>query len=93
MKREVLTLKRKLKSWYFPKKPPTFKIILEEEIEQVSSLDYLGSLVTSDGKCLRDKKKRIALAKQTMMFNNKKTILTNKKISIETKKRFLNIYV
>ena len=94
MKREVSTLtKRKLKSWYFPKQKhqQTCKIILEEELEQVSSFDYLGSLVTSDGKCLRDIKKRIALAKQA--FNNKKTTLTNKKISIETKKRFLKIYV
>ena len=92
MKRGLNMNKKKLKSWYSPKKktPPTCKIILEEELEQVSSVDHLDSLVTSDGKCLKDTKKRIALAKQAF---NKKTILTNKKISIETKKRFLKIYV
>ena len=92
-KRGLNINKKKTKIMAFSKKetPPTYKIILEEELEQVSSFDYLGSLVTSDKKCLRNIKKRIALAKQA--FNNKKTILTNKKISIQIKKRFLKIYI
>ena len=70
-KRGLNINKKKTKIMVFSKKetPPTCKIILEEELELVSSFDYLGSLVTSDGKCLRDIKKRIALAKQA--FNNK----------------------
>ena len=95
MKKRGLNIsKKKTKIMVFSKKatPPSCKIKLDtEELEQVFSFDYLGSLITCDGRCLRDIKRQIALAKKA--FNSKMTILTNKKISLETKKRFLRTYV
>ena len=60
-------------------------------IEQVESFNYLGSLLTSDCKCDREIKRRIALAKKSFM--NKKSIITNKVMSIESKKRFIKCFV
>ena len=37
----------------------------DEEIKQVEKFNYLGSLITSDGKCDSEIKKRIAMAKDT----------------------------
>ena len=37
----------------------------DEEIKQVEKFNYLGSLITSDGKCDAEIKKRIAMTKDT----------------------------
>ena len=71
---------------------PKCKIIMDgEELEQIEHFNYLGSELTTDGRSTKDIRKRIVLAKQA--FNNMKSILANKKITIKTKKRFLQIYI
>ena len=46
--------------------------------------------MTSDVRCDKDIKRRIAIAKKTFM---EKKNFTNSKISIETRKRFLKCYI
>ena len=71
---------------------PTCNIYLgNEKIKQVQEFEYLGSIITSDVKSDKDIKRRIAIAKKK--FIEKKSIFTNSKISIETRKRFLKCYI
>ena len=71
---------------------PTCSIYLDnEKIKQVQEFEYLESIITSDVKCDKDIKRRIAIAKKKFM--EKKSIFTNSKISIETRKRFLKGYI
>lgn len=62
-----------------------------EPIKQVNRFNYLGSIITSDGRCDEDIKKRIALSKQA--FQKMNPILKNRTISINTKTRVLKCYV
>ena len=52
---------------------------------------YLGSMITSDGKCEKDITSRIGMAKAA--FWELKAILTNRHISYETRLRVLKCYV
>ena len=86
--------KQKTKLMVFSKSRnvPTCNIYLDnEKIKQVQEFEYLGSIITSDVKCDKDIKRRIAIAKKK--FIEKKSILTNSKVSIETRKRFLKCYI
>ena len=60
-------------------------------LKQVNRYSYLGTVITSDGRCLEEIRTRIAIAK--VAFCKMKNILTNKKISIETRKRVLKCYI
>ena len=60
-------------------------------LQQVDRYNYLGTVITSDGRCLEDIRTRIAMAK--VAFSKIKNILTNKKMSIETRKRVLRCYI
>ena len=60
-------------------------------LEQVSLFRYLGSLVCEDGKCDREIISRIGMGKAT--FGQKRTILTNLGIGIETRMRLLKTYL
>ena len=86
--------KQKTKLMVFSKSRnvPTCNIYLNnEKIKQVQELEYLGSIITSDVKCDKDIKCRIAIAKKK--FIEKKSIFTNSKVSIGTRKRFLKCYI
>ena len=60
-------------------------------IQQTNSKTYLGSLITEDGRCEKEVKRRIEIARSASININK--ILTSRKISIETRKRLCICYV
>lgn len=90
-----LTLnKKKTEVMVISKKPdiPNCRIVLGNEIlKQVHNFKYLGSWVTSDGKCETDIKARIAMARTA--FTEMRNILTNKKIAIDIRLRTLSCYI
>ena len=57
----------------------------------VHKFNYLGSLITSDGRCINEIKRRMAQAKAS--FQNMKSILTNKRMSLGVRKRVLQCYI
>ena len=62
-----------------------------EKLEEVTCYQYLGSLVTSDGRCNTEIKSRIGKAKT--QFGKLKTLLCNTKINMNVRKRMLQCYV
>ena len=62
-----------------------------EQIKQVTKFKYLGYLITSDGRCISEIRKRTAMAKDA--FHKMKPVLMNRNISTTTKKRVLKTYV
>lgn len=71
---------------------PTCNIwIGDNQIKQVTHFNYLGSLITSDGRCEKEIRKRIALAKS--IFWDMKNILCDLNMSMTTKLRVLDCYV
>ena len=74
------------------KSPPTCNININgESIKQVVRFNYLGSTITSDGRCDEEIKKRIALSKEA--FQNMNSFLENRAISIRAKTRVVKCYV
>ena len=74
------------------KSPPTCNVNINgEPTKQVVRFNYLGSTITSDGRCDEEIKKRIALSKQA--FQNINSFLKNRAISIRTKARVVKCYV
>ena len=70
------------------KKPNSPKIniaIDEEQIEQVTSYMYLGSLITEDGRSEKEIKRRIIIARST--FTNIRTLLSCQGINLKTRLR------
>ena len=65
--------------------------INKQNIEQVKSFVYLGHLITDDGKCLQEIKIRIELARNT--FAKMQSIISSRKLTIETRKRLIKCYV
>ena len=63
----------------------------DQNVKQVDSFKYLGSLITSDGRCIKEIKKRIAVAKTS--FLNMKTLLCNLKMSMRTRIKALKTYI
>ena len=73
------------------KSPPTCNVNINgESIKQVVRFNYLGSTITSDGRCDEEIKKRIALSKPA--FQNMNSFLKNRAISIRTKTRVVKCY-
>ena len=60
-------------------------------MKQVTSFKYLGTLITSDGRCTMEVRSRIGQAKT--VFNNMRSLLCNKHVSIETRKQVVQTYV
>jgi len=72
--------------------PPVCEITAKgDHIKQTENFNYLGSVLTSDGRSDQEIKKRIAIAKDA--FNKKKTIFTNARLSMTTKLRILRCYI
>ena len=61
-----------------------------EQIEQVNSFKYLGSIVTDDIRSTKEIKTRIAIAKEA--FNKKKNLL-NGPLNKELRKRLAKCYI
>ena len=60
-------------------------------VKQVGRFNYLESLINKDGRCEDEIQKRINKAK--CAFSKMNNLLTNSKVSIETRKRFVKYYV
>ncbi|GFN82240.1 endonuclease-reverse transcriptase [Plakobranchus ocellatus] len=84
-KTEVMVISRKQKS------PKCDIFINEVKLKQMEKFKYLGTIISNDGKTNREISARTAQAK--INFQKMKTILTNKQISIETRKRALQCYI
>ncbi|GFN97173.1 craniofacial development protein 2 [Plakobranchus ocellatus] len=65
--------------------------INEVELKQTENFKYLGTIISNDGKTNREISAITAQAK--INFQKMKIILTNKHISIETRKRALQCYI
>jgi len=71
---------------------PSFNLwVHNTKIKQVNRFSYLGRLITSDGWCDREIKRRIAMSRET--FSKIKKILCNPKIPVATRLRVLECYV
>ena len=68
-----------------------FMIGLSSFFKQAHKFNYLGSLITSDGRCINEIKRRMAQAKAS--FQNMKSILTNKRLSLGVRKCVLQCYI
>ena len=64
---------------------------ITQKLKQVNWFSYLGSLITSDGKCDREIKRRIAMLREA--FLKMKRTLCNSKITVSTRLRVLECYV
>ena len=60
-------------------------------LKQVPSFKYLGTIITSDGRCNTEIRSRIGQAKS--VFNQMKNFLCNKHVSLQTRKRVVQTYV
>ena len=60
-------------------------------IKQVDNFKYLGTWITNDGKCDKEIKSRIAMAKGTFYTLN--NVFLNRNIRLSTKLNVLNTYV
>jgi hypothetical protein len=56
----------------------------------VESFKYLGSILTKDGRCKREIKSRISMAKAA--FNKKKTLFTSK-LDLKLRKKLVKCYI
>ena len=71
---------------------PRINITLEvSPIQQTNSITYLGSLITEDGRCEKEVKRRIEITRSAFIKMNK--ILTSRKISIVNRKKLCVCYV
>ena len=75
------------------KKPvPNISISVEEKpIKQVDKMVYLGYMATEDGKCDKEIKRRIEIARTE--FESKANILTSRNITIEWELRIAKCYI
>ena len=79
---------KKTKSMVASKKQETPKVSISLDgtaIEQVQKMVYLGSITTEDGKSEVEIKRRIEIAGNA--FNNMKSVLSSRSISINTRMR------
>ena len=71
---------------------PKYKITIDNKVlPQVDKFKYLGTMVTSAGKCSQEVKSPIAQAKSA--FQKMKSILTNPKLIFKVRRRILRCYV
>ena len=65
-------------------------IIYQKQLENVECFKYLGNILTNDGRCMREIKSGIAMAKAA--FNKKKTLFTSK-LDLNLKKKLVKCYI
>ena len=72
--------------------PPVCNITCDgTSIQQVNTFNYLGSMLTSDGRCEKEIRRRIGMAKTS--FNQMSAIFKDRKLSIKLKVRLLKCYI
>ena len=69
---------------------PVTIMIDQKQLENVECSKYLGSLLTNDGRCTREIKSRIAMAKAA--FSKKRTLFTSK-LDLNLKKKLIKCYI
>eukprot|EP00794_Sanderia_malayensis_P004984 gene4984-5642_t len=62
-----------------------------DKLEQVQKFVYLGHMITEDGKCETEIKRRIEIARSA--FNQMKALLVSGKISVKVRIRFARCYI
>jgi len=62
-----------------------------DKLKQVDHFIYLGSLISQDGRCDKEIKRRIGISKN--IFHNIEKVLTSRAINMSTKLRLLKCYV
>ena len=71
---------------------PKINIAIDgQQIEQVTSYMYLGSLITEYGRCEKYTKRRIMIARTT--FTNMRTLLSCRGINLKTRLRAIKCYI
>ena len=71
---------------------PTCNITIHgTSLEQVNSFIYLGSMFTSDGRCVQDVRRRIGIAKSA--FTSLEKVLKSRDIKLQLRIRVLKCYV
>ena len=71
--------------------PKCYLLVNGQAIRQVIQFSYLGSILTSDGRCDTEIERRIGATNKA--FKDLANILTNRSINLDTRKRILNSYV
>ena len=69
---------------------PVTIMIDQKQLENVECFNFLGSILTNDGRCTCEIKSRIAIAKAA--FNKKKTLFTSK-LDLNLRKKLVKCYV
>jgi hypothetical protein len=73
------------------RQPLPVKLIIDKiQLENLESFNYLGSILTNDGRCTCEIKRRIAMAKTA--FNKKRTLFTST-LDLELRKALVKCYV
>ena len=62
-----------------------------QDLDQVRDFKYLGQLITDDGKCDKEIKRRIAIARSSLI--NMKDVITTRKLTLNTRKRLVRCYI
>lgn len=62
-----------------------------EQLQRVNKFCYLGSLITDDNKSTKEIRRQITLAKHAI--EKKRTLPTNKHLSISSRKKFVKTYI
>ena len=84
-KTKAMVVSKKLNS-------PKINIAIDgEQIEQVASYMYLGSLITEDGRSEKEIKRRRMIARST--FTNMRTLLSCRGINLKTRLRAIKCYI
>ena len=78
----------KTKVMRISRQPSPVTIMIDQK--QLENVEYLGSMITNDGRCTREIKSRIAMAKAA--FSKKKTLFTSK-LNLNLRKKLLKCYV
>ena len=60
-------------------------------MEQVESYQYLGQIITEDGRCENEIRRRIGIAKTN--FLKMEDVLITKKLDMEIRKKILHCYI
>jgi len=81
----------KAKVMRISRQPFPVKIMIDQkQLENVESFKYLGSILTSDGRCTCEIKCRIAMAKAA--FNKKRALFTST-LDLELRKKLAKCYI
>jgi hypothetical protein len=81
----------KTKVMEISRQPFPVKIVIDQkQLENVESFKYLGSMLTNDGRCTCEIKRRIAMAKAA--FNKKRALFTST-LDLELKKKLVKCYI